>query len=188
MLDRAALAVLNHLLADAAWARARLAPYVGRTARLTLPPWRLDLTITAQGQLAVAVAAEPDVEISLPAGAPLLALSGPEAVARVVRISGSAEFADALGFVLRNLRWDFEEDLAKGVGDIPAHRIAGLINAFAAWQRQAAINLAENLAEYFTEEQPTLAKPAEVTGFVASVDGLRDDLARLEKRVARLLL
>lgn len=188
MLNRAALAALNHLLADAAWARARLAPYAGRTARLTLPPWRLGLTIDELGQFAPATAAEPDVEISLPAGAPLLALSGPEAVARVVRISGSAEFADALGFVLRNLRWDFEEDLSKGVGDIAAHRIAGLINAFAAWQRRAATNLAENLAEYFTEEQPTLAKPAEVAGFVASVDRLRDDLARLEKRIARIPL
>jgi len=186
MLDRAALAVLNHLLADAAWARARLAPYVGRTARLILPPWRLDLTITELGQLKEAGDAQPDVEISLPAGAPLLALSGPEAVARVVRISGSAEFADTLGFVLRNLRWDYEEDLSKTVGDIAANRIAGLVNGVAAWQRQAATNLAENLAEYFTEEQATLAKPAEVSAFVANVDGLRDDLARLEKRFSRL--
>lgn len=189
MLDRAAqvtLAVLNHLLADAAWARARLLPFVGRTARLTLPPWRIDLTIDALGQFAPAAADVPDVEIVLPAGAPLLALSGPEAVARVARISGSVEFADALGFVLRNLRWDYEEDLARSIGDIAAHRIAGMVNSFAAWQRQAATNLAENLAEYFTEEQPTLAKPAEVADFVSGVDGLRDDLARLEKRVSRL--
>ena len=189
MLDRAVqvpLAALNHLLAEAAWARARLAPFAGRTARLNLPPWRLDLTIDELGQFAVSSGAAPDVEISLPAGAPLLALTGPEAVARVAQISGSAEFADALGFVLRNLRWDFEEDLSKAVGDIAAHRIAGLVKDFAAWQRQAATNLAENLAEYFTEEQPTLARPAEVAGFVADVDRLRDDLARLEKRIARL--
>ncbi len=189
MLDRAAqvtLAALNHLLQDAEWARVRLAPFVGRTARLTLPPWRLDFTIDADGQLAAANTAEPDVEISLPAGTPFLALSGREAVARVVRISGSAEFADALGFVLRKLRWDYEEDLSKAVGDIAAHRIAGMINVFSAWQRQAATNLAENFAEYFTEEQPTLAKPAAVADFVANVEALRDDLARLEKRVSRI--
>ena len=187
MLESAALAVLNHLLQDAPWARTRLVPYAGRVARLSLPPWRLDLAVGAQGQLARAAAeAPPDVEISLPAGAFLQLLGGPEQAARAVRVSGSAEFADALGFVLRKLRWDFEEDLARRIGDIPAHRIAGLVSGFATWQRQAARKLAENVAEYLTEESPTLAKPTEVADFVAGVDGLRDDLARLEKRLARL--
>lgn len=186
MLDRAALAVLNHLLADAAWARTRLLPFAGRTARLRVAPWQLDFAIDELGQLLPATGAEPDVVIALPADAPLTALRGADAVAKDVHVTGSAEFADALGFVLRNLRWDFEEDLSKGIGDIPAHRIAGLVNAFGAWQRQAARNLAENVAEYLTEEQPMLAKPAEVADFVACVAGLRDDLERLERRIARL--
>ena len=147
MLDRAALAILNHLLREAAWARARLLPFSGRTARLKLPPWQLDFAIDESGQLTPATAAQPDVEIALPADAPLAALRGADAVAKDVHVSGSAEFADTLGFVLRKLRWDFEEDLSRQVGDIAAHRIAGLIKTFGAWQRQAATNLAENLAE-----------------------------------------
>jgi ubiquinone biosynthesis protein UbiJ len=67
--------------------------------------------------------AELEVSISLPAAAPLLALQGKDAVMRAARIEGSAEFAEALGFVIRNLRWDAEEDLSKMVGDIAAHRI-----------------------------------------------------------------
>ncbi|MEK7738064.1 MAG: hypothetical protein AAB319_09965 [Pseudomonadota bacterium] len=189
MLDRAALTALNHLLQGAAWARARLAPYAGRTARLSLPPFRLDLTVTDDGMFAAIGAERQDVhevEIALPADTPLLLLQGTEAVAKATRISGSAEFADALGFVLRNLRWDFEEDLSKHLGDIPAHRLAGLLQAFGAWQAQAARNLAENFAEYLTEEQPMLAKPAAVTDFTEKVGQLRADLARLEQRVARL--
>lgn len=186
VLDRASLAVLNHLLREAAWARARLLPFAGRTARLRLPPWQLDFTIDESGQLTQASAAQPDVEITLPADAPLAALRGTDAVAKEVHVSGSAEFADALGFVLRELRWDFEEDLSRQVGDIAAHRIAGLVKSFGAWQRQAATHLAENFAEYLTEELPILVKPSEVAGFVAGVEGLRDDLARLEKRVASL--
>jgi len=188
MLDQAALAAVNHLLQDAAWARARLLPFAGRTARLRLPPWQFDFAIDERGQLLPATAAKPDVEIALPADTPLALLRGADAVSKDVHISGSAELADALGFVLRNLRWDFEDDLSKVVGDIAAHRVTGLLNAFGTWQHQAATNLAENLVEYFTEEQPMLAKPAEVADFTASVDGLRDDLARLEKRVARLRL
>lgn len=189
MLDRAALTALNHLLQRAAWARARLAPFSGRTARLSLPPFRLDLAVTEDGLFAPPGAELQDVhdvEIALPVDTPLLALLEPDAIAKATRISGSAEFADALGFVLRKLRWDFEEDLSKQVGDVAAHRIAGLLRSFGAWQRQAARNLAENLAEYQTEEQPTLAKPAAVEGFRTEVGQLHADLARLEQRVARL--
>ncbi|MBI3526192.1 MAG: hypothetical protein HY066_17005 [Betaproteobacteria bacterium] len=189
MLDRAALIALNHLLQGATWARARLAPFAGRAARLSLPPFRLDFAVTADGTLTTltTVGKEiPDVEIALPADTPLLLFQGSEAVARATRISGSAEFADALGFVLRELRWDFEEDLSKPLGDIAAHRIAAQLKAFGAWHRQAARNLAENFTEYLTEEQPLLAKSAAVKAFPGKVQQLHADLAQLEQRVARL--
>lgn len=188
MLNRAALAALNHLLMGAAWARERLAPFAGRSARLSLPPFRLDFLITVDGSLMVPDLAmeDCDVEIALPADAPLLALRGTEAVAKATHISGPAEFADALGFVLRNLRWDFEEDLSKGVGDIAAHRIGGLLKAFGAWHEQATRNLAENFAEYLTEEQPILVNQNELGVFSAAVSRLRDDLAQMEMRVLRL--
>ena len=187
MLDQAALAALNHLLLGASWARARLAPFSGRSARLSLPPFRLTFLISADGTLTAPdlVPAECDVEIALPVETPFLAFQGSEAVARATQISGSAEFADALGFVLRNLRWDFEEDLSKAVGDIAAHRIAGQLKSFGAWQAQAARNLAENVAEYLTEERPMLAKQVELTALAASVIQLQEDLARLEQRVER---
>jgi ubiquinone biosynthesis protein UbiJ len=50
----------------------------------------------------------------------------------------------------------------------------------------AALNLSQAAAEYLTEEHPLLVKPAQVAGFVQQVDTLRDDIARLEQRVARL--
>ena len=185
MLDLAALAALNHLLLGASWARAHLAPFTGRAARLSLPPFRLDFQIAADGML---LPPDPeretrDVEIALPVETPFLAMRGAEAVAKATQISGSAEFADALGFVLRNLRWDFEEDLSKAVGDIAAHRIAGLLRSFGVWHAQATRNLAESFAEYLTEEQPMLAKRAELTALAVSLVQLQEDLARLEQRV-----
>ena len=105
---------------------------------------------------------------------------------RAVRIEGSAELAETLGFVIRNLRWDIEEDLSRLVGDIAAHRIATGARELASWQRQATRNLAENLAEYFTQEQPLIARRDAITGFSGDVDRLRDDVARLEKRVLKL--
>ncbi|MFA7268501.1 MAG: ubiquinone biosynthesis protein [Sterolibacterium sp.] len=186
MLDRAALLALNHLLQGASWARARLAPFAGKSVRLSLPPLQLELSVNAEGLFEQADPQRFDVDITLPADTPLLALRGWDATLKATHISGSAEFADALGFVLRNLRWDFEEDLSQHVGDIAAHRIAGLFSSFTSWQRQAGRNLAENIAEYLTEENPTLAKPEVVETFSKEVGQLRDDLRQLEQRVANL--
>ena len=122
----------------------------------------------------------------LPAATPLLALQGKEAVMRAARIEGSAEFAQALGFVIRNLRWDAEEDLSRLVGDVAAHRIVKGGKEFVAWQQQAAQNFAANLAEFFTEEQPLIAKQGDIAAFSADIDRLRDDVARLEKRLGLL--
>jgi len=186
MLDSVALAALNHLLQSAAWARARLMPFAGRTARLNVPPLQIDLVIDADGMFVETAGETFDVAIELPAGAPLMALGGSDEIFRKAHITGSAEFADALGFVLRNLRWDFEEDLSKGIGDIAAHRIAGQLKAFVTWQQQAAQKLGENIVEYLTEEQPALARPRELVEFVAAVKHLDDDIAALEKRITLL--
>lgn len=184
MLVGVALATLNHLLQEASWARARLAPFAGKSARISLPPLRLDLAVTADGMFASTETTAFEVEVALPADAPLLALRGKRYEAK--SISGSAEFADALGFVLSNLRWDFEEDLSKAIGDIAAHRVAGLLSAFGDWQGQATRNLVENIAEYLTEEQPTLVKSSVIAGFAESLVEVRDELARLEQRIAKL--
>lgn len=186
MLDGIALAALNHLVQGASWASARLKPFAGRTARLSVPPLQLDLVIDADGFFAETASISFDVQIDLPPGAPLLALGGLEEIFKTAHITGSAEFADALGFVLRNLRWDFEEDLSRGVGDIAAHRIASQIKVFGAWQQDAARRLGENLVEYLTEEQPTLVKADDIAEFSAGVKHLDDEVVALEKRIARL--
>ena len=181
------LAAINHLLGQAPWAREKLAPFAGHAAQIKLPPFEAAFLIGADGCLSAPLPeAELEVSISLPAATPLLALQGKEAVMRAARIEGSAEFAEALGFVVRNLRWDAEEDLSRIVGDIAAHRIVKDTTQFAAWQQQAAQNFAANLAEYFTEEQPLIARQADISTFSGDIDRLRDDVARLEKRLQRL--
>lgn len=186
MLDRGAVAALNHLLDGAPWARERLSAFADRQATLVMPPFRIAVRVKDEGTLEVTDGGPPDVTITLPANSPLLALQGTDAVMREVHVSGSADFADTLRFVLLNLEWDFEEDLSRVVGDIAAHRMAGILRAFGRWQRDAAQRAAENLVHYLRDTQPTLVVPADVETFVDAVDRLRDDLARLEKRIGRL--
>lgn len=185
-----AILAINHLLQQATWARQKLAPFAGHTAKISMPPFEAAFLILEDGLLAAPTsdetAAAPEVSISLPATAPLLALQGNGAAMRAARLEGSADFAEALGFVIRNLRWDAEEDLSRLVGDIAAHRLVGTAQKLIGWQQKAARNLAENLVEYFTEEQPLIARRLAIADFATDIDRLRDDVARLEKRVQRL--
>ncbi|HEY8856664.1 MAG TPA: hypothetical protein VIM43_04820, partial [Rugosibacter sp.] len=71
-------------------------------------------------------------------------------------------------------------------GDIVSHRLVAGAHIFSANQKKRAMNLAENVSEYLIEEQPTLVRRIAITDFSADVHKLRDDMARLEKRLHRL--
>ena len=187
MLLGTALAAINHLLAGEDWARQRLAPFAGQTARLEFGALALPLSISADGLFVAADRDTPaDVTITLPADAPLRALTDRESLFTAAQLSGSAQLAENLGFVFRNLRWDVEADLSRVVGDIAAHRLVAVGSRVASWQRQQAFNLAANVAEYFTEESPSIARQRDVAGFCAQVADLPQQLDRLEARIAAL--
>lgn len=181
------LVAVNHLLKQSAWARAKLIPFAGHSAQIKFPFLEVAFRITAAGDISASQPGDtPEVVISLPSTAPLLALQGNEALLRAARLEGSADFAQALSDVIRNLRWDAEEDLSHWLGDIAAHRLVSGARTLVARQHQMALALTENLAEYFTEEQPLIARRTAIADFSTTVDHLRDDVARLEKRLARL--
>lgn len=186
MLDLAALQAFNHLLAAAPWARAKLAPFAGRRARLVLGPLPLEFRIAPDGTFESLGTGEPAVEIVLPAGAALALLQGRDAMMRDAHITGAADFAEALGFVLRHLDWDAEEDLSRVVGDIAAHRLVKTAGNVAAAQAEAARRLAENVAEYLRYEQPAGVGKAALAAFAVEVGALRQAADALERRLAAL--
>ena len=187
MLLGTVLAAINHLLAGEDWARERLSPFAGQTARFEFGALTLPLAISADGLFVAAGRVAPaDVTITLPADAPLRLLTDRGSLLSAAQLSGSAQLAENLGFVFRNLRWDVEADLAQFVGDIAAHRLVAVGSRVASWQRQQAVNLAANLAEYFTEENPTIARRDDVADLCAQVAALPPELDRLEARIAAL--
>lgn len=181
------LGTINHLLRQAHWAPARLKPFAGRHVRISAPPFGARLRIAEDGLLAEADGdAAPDVEIVLPAHTPFLLLGGTDQIMKAAHISGAADFAEAVGFVLANLRWDAEEDLARVIGDVAARRAVDTAGRLTGWQRQAAANLVENLAEYLTEEKPLLAKRRDLAALTADIQQAEEALAILDRRVRRL--
>lgn len=187
MFDQAFLAALNHLLEGADWARARLVAYAGRRARFDMPPFAFGFAIAPDGR--VIPNPDPDsadVVIRMPAEPSLLISQGLDKAMAQATVDGNAEFATELSFVLRNLRWDAEEDLAKLVGDIPARRIIQGAGRFLGWQQQAATHLAENVAEYLTLEKPLLVPRAELLALRDGIARLDADLTRAAGRLAKL--
>ena len=105
---------------------------------------------------------------------------------RAIDVSGDERLAAEVGWLVRNLRWDAEEDLSRLMGDVVAHRLARGARDFLAWQADAAARLAAAFADYATEESRILVARAEHESFAAAVSRLRDALERLEKRIGHL--
>ena len=187
MLDPAATAFINHLLRGASWAREELQRFAGRTARIESAPFGISLTVLESGEVAMAAAGTPPaVTVKLTPGQMLRLAARDETVWREIEVAGNAEFAAAIHHLARNLRWDVEEDLSRVFGDIAAHRMAETGRTFRRWGEQALDNTGRSFAEYWTEEQPLIAGGRDLEQFNRAVDQLRDDVARLEKRIERL--
>ena len=182
------LRALNHLLEQHSWARERLAPFAGETVELRPAlGWAWRLRINADGTVAPAAEqAQAGLVVSLKPEAPVALARGEDHFLRAVEVSGNARLADAVMALARNLRWDFEEDLSRVIGDVAAHRVAEAARAFGRWQADAAKRLAEALAGYASDEARVLVARAELDAFAQANAALRDGLERLEQRIRRL--
>jgi ubiquinone biosynthesis protein UbiJ len=180
---------VNHLLRSSSWAREKLKPFAGKTARFECPPFSLLLTVQETGEVTAvdAAATAPDATVKLTAGLMLRLLARDQAAWAEIAVDGDTAFATVLNQIARNLRWDIEEDLSRVFGDIAAHRIVQTGKALDQWRAQAADNLARSFAEYWTEEQPLIARARDIAQFNHEVDVLRDDAARFEKRLQHFL-
>jgi len=65
-----------------------------------------------------------------------------------------------------------------------AHRIGETLRGLERWRVQTAEAWTGALGTYVTEEEPLVASRAEIERFNREVDRLRDDVARLEARIA----
>ena len=180
-------AFLNHQLAHESWALDRLIKHAGSIVHLLIGPADLYLLIDERGQFVAGDKTQvADVTLALPNDVMAKLIFDRDAMFGAFKISGSADIAETLAFVLRNLRWDVEGDMAKLIGDIPARRFARMGAALLLQLKQNINRVGENVAEYATEDSFLLTSRQSIQMFVCNVDTLRDDVARLEKRLNRL--
>ena len=107
-------------------------------------------------------------------------------VAERVQITGDAEIAARYRDLLELARPDWEEELSRRIGDLPARRLSLAARAVLSWARGFARTAGANVAEYLQEESRALVSRPEVEEFLAKVDELRETADRVEARLARL--
>ena len=191
MLNTLSLPVINRALSDDTWARQRLSAFAGSTVRISLaekPVVRY--TVEPNGLLAGHEAFgddEPTLAIDLPADTASRFIShGRHGVLKAAKIRGNIDLANAVNDVLDNIRPDPEAFIASKIGDIAAHRLMGLFGTATRGAQQLATRLKDQFTEHIAEGHSVIVPNEQVTQFMAGVDTLRNDTARLQQRIERL--
>lgn len=174
--------------------RERLSGLAGKVICLELvregEPFRLYLLPDRLGvRLLHSYAGAPDVTIAGTPAVFLRQLAGPR-VSAELKIRGDVELGSRFQRALAGFAPDWEEGLARLIGDVPARGLGNVARAFADFGRRAARTLGQDAAEYLLEEARVAAPRARVDVFLKEVDRLRMDVDRLEKRlehVSRLI-
>jgi len=192
MLTEAIENLLNRNLPRSPRALELTAALKGRSVRIEARTLGWVLRCESQGssvQLTRAGETPADAEIS---GSlmNLAALSGahPEEVIQRgdVTIRGDAEVAQKFRELAMLLKPDVEEELARLIGDTPAHQALRFVKMATNFGRRAANTSVRNVAEYFAHETGDLVPRAEAEDFYRGVERLREHLDRLDARLRHL--
>jgi ubiquinone biosynthesis protein UbiJ len=186
-LSMPAAATINHLLAQESWARTELKLHAGKVAVIDASPAVLRLRVAPDGMVEAAgsdAGAAVTIRLKL-SDLPLIAQNRERAFS-YVQIEGDAEFANAISRLSQSLRWEAEYDLEKLVGPIAAVRLVQGAKAAVQGARNGQRKVAENVAEYFLDENPLLIRPVVAESFAADVTRFRDDVERASKRLEKL--
>jgi len=182
--------LLNRGIRGSTDATRRCRELEGRSFRIELDGLNLGLTLVSRGDhVALSRTDAADACLSGSPGALVrLAASGDESLlrSRAVRISGDPLVAKDFRDLIDIAAPDFEEELARLVGDVMARQAGNLLRGFGSWGLDAADRFSRTVAEYLQEESRELPARAEVEAFLDRVDRLAEDTARLEARLRRL--
>jgi ubiquinone biosynthesis protein UbiJ len=197
--ERVLRSAVARAMADSPRARALISALEGRSMTVVMRGTPLSLTLESTGttlhlqpatpEASPDVAPKADATIS---GAPLslLALTGaaPEAVIQRgdVRIEGDAEVAQQFRELMTLLLPDLEAGLSGLVGRSAAHVLMRGLRGAADWSRSSAWTGVQNLSEYLAHERGELVPRAEAEHFLRGVDDLREQLDRIDARLALL--
>jgi ubiquinone biosynthesis protein UbiJ len=152
VMERVVLLV-NHVISAEPQAMERLRAHALRTIRIEFEGWPamlpaptpLAFRITPPGLvewLDAEPTAAPDLRVGVAVSNPALVLAKLMVGERpAISVDGNAAFATDVNWLIENLRWDIQDDLARIVGDAPAREISRFGSALAKALREGAKKL-----------------------------------------------
>jgi len=181
-------ALLNRQIAAQTEARVAARRLSGKSLQIEAGGWRVRAVTAGERLVLLPGDASPCDAMICGSVRALLQMAGGRGLARDsgVQVRGDAEVAGAYRELLLLARPDWEEELSRFVGDLPARRAGRFAAAAADWLRGAARSTGENVAEYLQEESRDLVGRTEVDEFLRGVDDLREAGDRLVARIKRL--
>lgn len=187
MFKSAATRLLQHLIAQNSWAHALLQPFAGKSVKLDFILINFSLVVLENGDLAMAGETNTaDAIVKISPSTLMRLLAKDEAAKLQISVEGNTELASELAKVFTHMRWDYEDDLSRLVGDVPASKFGQLLRNTSRNIKETGTNLGEMLFEYWQEEKPMIAKKRHVEQFNQDVDSMRADVDRMEKRLEKL--
>ena len=100
-----------------------------------------------------------------------------------IEISGDTAVANEFNRLLSKIDIDWEEILAKNIGDIAAHKVGNLINGTNQWIKRSKKSVFLDTGEYIQEEIKLSPSNAELRKFINQVDEIREIADRLKVRI-----
>jgi len=129
---------LNHVLQQEPEAQQRLARHRGRAIEVRWRDLRICLAPTSAGLFELAgESTVPELTLTIEQTSPLkLARDRLRGEKSDIQITGDVQLAAEVNWLVDHLRWDAEDDLARLVGDVPAHAIGSTARKVAEMLRQ----------------------------------------------------
>lgn len=186
-LAQIALSAMNHVLQQQPAAREQMRNHAGKYLRIViggpLGDVQSDAQIGPEGLLCVSTAATPSVVLTLsPSVSTVFGVlgGGHQALGPHLKVEGEVMLSATVAQVAESLRWDFEEDLSRLVGDSLAHRVGLAVRDL----QDRTLTLKERSREAIeraaTGQQGPLVSRMEMAAFADEVRRLGAVVARVE--------
>ena len=136
--QRRIVLLLNHILMQEKEATSRLARQKGRVVLIQWRSFSIKFLATPAGLLDRADAhATADLVLAVTEESPLALVQTMVTGAKPpVRIAGDVQLAAEVNWLVDHVRWDLEEELARVIGDAPAHTMAQAARSMSSALRQ----------------------------------------------------
>ena len=102
---------------------------------------------------------------------------------RQIQLEGDIDLAHKFSQILQHRHIDWEEPLARWIGDTAAHKIGNVVRDANEWRKNVSGNIRENITDYLQESLRVLPPREEVEDLFADIYRLRNDVERLAAKI-----